>query len=599
MSDITLSAGVRQNLLSLQSTASLLSNTQEDLSTGKKVNSAADNPTNYFTSQSLNNRANDLSSLLDSIGQAQQTVNQAESGITSLTNLVQSAKSLATQASQATTGTVNYTAITGTQAIAADTTRVTSTATVASAVGGVVASKQATASLDSTGLGNLSNSQTLTFQLGSGTTYTATFTTSGASGNSFTTAAQLQTILSGDFGSAATVTTAAGGVTATSNDVTSNFTIGGSGQGSAQSGNATDFQAVNHTLGDALTITDAAGHSANFYYVASNASASNGTFTSAADAVAAINNAASNVHANITAAAPGGDLELDATNGITVAGNIGSALGVNGTADANYNSTLAGLTGNLTVQVGSDAAHTLTFGTANGQISTKAELQTALSALTDITGGFNGSNDIQFTPSSTANVTIGGTPATVTALGLSQGTSTPVATVVTPNTTRTSLQTQYNDLLTQIDQMASDASYNGINLLNGDNLKVVFNESSTSSLTIQGVKFDAAGLGLTAISGNGFQDNNNVTNTLANIQTALTTLRTQAANFGSNETTVEARQDFTKDLINTLQTGADNLVLADTNQEGADLLALQTRQQLSITSLSLASQADQAILKVL
>ncbi|HEY4891667.1 MAG TPA: hypothetical protein VII10_08175, partial [Reyranella sp.] len=424
MSDITLSAGVRQNLLSLQSTASLLSNTQEDLSTGKKVNSAADNPTNYFTSQSLNNRANDLSSLLDSIGQAQQTVNQAESGITSLTNLVQSAKSLATQASQATTGTVNYTAITGTQAIAADTTRVTSTATVASAVGGVVASKQATASLDSTGLGNLSNSQTLTFQLGSGTTYTATFTTSGATGNSFTSAAQLQTILSGDFGSAATVTTAAGGVTATSNDVTSNFTIGGSGQGSAQSGNATDFQAVNHTLGDALTITDAAGHSANFYYVASNASASNGTFTSAADAVAAINNAASNVHANITAAAPGGDLELDATNGITVAGNIGSALGVNGTADANFNSTLNGITGNLTVQVAGDSAHTLTFGTANGQISTKAELQTALTGLTDIGGGFNSTNDIQFTPSSSAAVTIGGTPSTVTALGLSQGTST-------------------------------------------------------------------------------------------------------------------------------------------------------------------------------
>jgi hypothetical protein len=381
--------------------------------------------------------------------------------------------------------------------------------------------------------------------------------------------------------------------------VSNNFTIGGSGQGSAQSGNATDYQAVNHTLGDALTITDAAGHSANFYYVASNANAANGTFTTAADAIAAINNAASNVHTNITATAPGGNLELDATNGITVAGNIGGALGINGTATGNYNSTLAGLTGNLTVQVAGNSAHTLTFGTANGQISTKAELTTALSALTDIGGGFNAGGDVQFTPSSTANVTIGGTPATVTALGLSLGTSTPVATVVTPNATRTSLQTQYNDLLTQIDQMASDASYNGINLLNGDNLKVVFNESSTSSLTIQGVKLDSAGLGLTAISGNGFQDNNNVTNTLSTIQSALTSLRTQAASFGSNETTVEARQDFTKDLINTLQTGADSLVLADTNQEGADLLALQTRQQLSITSLSLASQADQAILKVL
>jgi flagellin len=599
MSDITLSAGVRQNLLALQNTASLLSTTQEDLATGKSVNSALDNPSNFFTSQSLNNRAGDLSALLDSIGQAQQTLTLADQGITSLTNLVQSAKAIANQALQAPVGTVNYTQITGTQAIAADTTQLTSTNTVASAVGGITASVQASATLDATGLGNLSNNDTLTFQLGSGTTYTATFVTGVAGANQFTNAASLRTLLTTDFGAAATVSGTTG-VTVTSNDVTNNFTIGGSGEAHATSGSPTDFEATNHTLGDALTITDAAGHTANFYYVASNASAANGTFTTAADAVAAINNAASNVHANITASAPGGDLQLAANNSITVAGNIGTALGgISGTADGNYNSTLAGLTGNLTVQVAGDSAHTLTFGTANGQISTKAELTTALSALTDVGGGYNTGGDIQFTPSSSAAVTIGGTPATVTALGLSLGTTTPAATVVTPNTTRANLQTQYNDLLTQIDQMASDASYNGINLLNGDNLKVVFNESSTSSLTIQGVKFDSAGLGLTDVTGNGFQDNNNVTNTLTNIQTALTTLRTQAASFGSNETTVEARQDFTKDLINTLQTGADNLVLADTNQEGADLLALQTRQQLSITSLSLASQADQAILKVL
>src|ERR1700742_3419213 len=139
MSDITLSAGVRQNLLALQNTAALLSTTQEALATGKKVNSALDNPSNFFTSQSLNNRANDLNALLDSIGQAQQTVNAAEQGITSLTNLVQSAKSIATQALQATTGTVNYTPITGGVAIPADTTKAIGTNTVTSATGGIVA----------------------------------------------------------------------------------------------------------------------------------------------------------------------------------------------------------------------------------------------------------------------------------------------------------------------------------------------------------------------------------------------------------------------------------------------------------------------------
>src|SRR5437870_10729486 len=100
-SSITLTAGVRQNLLSLQNTAELISQTQNRLATGKKVNTALDNPTNFFTSQSLNNRASDLNSLLDSIGQAQKTLEATDKGLTSLTSLVQSAKSIAKQARQA------------------------------------------------------------------------------------------------------------------------------------------------------------------------------------------------------------------------------------------------------------------------------------------------------------------------------------------------------------------------------------------------------------------------------------------------------------------------------------------------------------------
>ena len=132
-----------------------------------------------------------------------------------------------------------------------------------------------------------------------------------------------------------------------------------------------------------------------------------------------------------------------------------------------------------------------------------------------------------------------------------------------------------------------DASYNGINLLYGDNLKVVFNENGTSSLTITGVTYDATGLGLAPRHGTGFQADANVDTEISKLDTALSTLRTQASKFGSNLTTVQTRQDFTKNLVNTLQTGADNLVLADTNEEGANLLALQTRQQLSTTALSL------------
>src|SRR5712671_3998883 len=101
MSDITLTPGVRQNLLSLQNTADQLNITQNRLATGKKVNTAFDNPVAYFASQSLGNRANDLSTLLDQIGQAQQTLNAANQGLTSLTSLLQSALSTAKQAQSA------------------------------------------------------------------------------------------------------------------------------------------------------------------------------------------------------------------------------------------------------------------------------------------------------------------------------------------------------------------------------------------------------------------------------------------------------------------------------------------------------------------
>ena len=599
MSNITLSAGVRQNLLSLQNTSALLSTTQEQLATGKKVNSAQDNPSNFFTSQSLSNRANDLNSLLDSIGQAQQTLSAADQGITSLTSLVQSAKSLATQAQQATKGSVSYSGVTGTQAIASDTTEVTGSATVAAGITASTLSTQSSATLTTAGIGNLSNGDTLTFQLGSGTVQTATFTTGVASGNSFSNAANLGTLLTTDFGSSVAVSTT-GGVTLTSNDLTNDFTIGGTGAAHARTGAASDFQANAHTLGDALTLTDGAGHSSTFYAVAGNASAANGTFSDAGTLVSAIGNAASNVHGLISATNSSGKLKLDSPSSITVGGTLGANLGFStGAVNANFNATLNGLSGTVSVAVGSDAAQTLTFGSANGQISTKAELTAALSGLTGVTASLNSTNDIQFTPQSSDNITIGGTPSTLTSLGLSAGVNTPTGTVVTPDSTRANLQGQYNALLSQIDQLASDSSYNGINLLNGDNLKVTFNETGTSSLTIGGVNFNSTGLGLSAISGNGFQDNHNIDTTISSLNTALTSLRTQAAQFGSNLSTVQTRQDFTKNLVNTLQTGSDNLVLADTNQEGANLLALQTRQQLSITSLSLASQADQAILKII
>ncbi len=109
--------------------------------------------------------------------------------------------------------------------------------------------------------------------------------------------------------------------------------------------------------------------------------------------------------------------------------------------------------------------------------------------------------------------------------------------------------------------------------------------------------FNSAGLGIAA-STNDFQTDASVDAALSNLTAALSTLRSQAASFGSSLSVVQTRQDFTKAMVNTLQTGADNLVLADTNLEGANMLALQTRQSLSTTALSLASQASQSVLRL-
>jgi flagellin-like hook-associated protein FlgL len=164
-------------------------------------------------------------------------------------------------------------------------------------------------------------------------------------------------------------------------------------------------------------------------------------------------------------------------------------------------------------------------------------------------------------------------------------------------TVRAGLATQFDAIRTQVDQLAGDAGFNGINLLNGNNLTVVLNESGTSSVTVTGVTDDAAGLSVAAAAGS-WATNANITAAQTDLTAALATLRSQAQSLGSNLSTVQIRQDFTKSMINTLKTGADSLTLADTNEEGANLLALQTRQQLSSTALSFAAQADRNVLRL-
>ena len=165
-------------------------------------------------------------------------------------------------------------------------------------------------------------------------------------------------------------------------------------------------------------------------------------------------------------------------------------------------------------------------------------------------------------------------------------------------TERATLATQFDDIRTQIDNLAADSGFSGKNLIDGDDLDVVFNEDGSSSLTITGADLTTGGdVDIAAAVGSWALDAS-IQTSLDEASTALATLRTQSKAFGSTLSTVQARQDFTKSMINTLTTGADALTLADSNEEGANLLALQTRQQLSTTALSLAVQSDRNVLRL-
>ncbi|MDH2380962.1 flagellin [Bradyrhizobium sp. CER78] len=386
MSGIILSSSVRQNLLSLQSTADLLSTTQNRLATGKKVNTALDNPTNFFTAQSLDNRASDINNLLDGIGNGVQVLQAANTGITSLQKLVDTAKSIANQVLQSPTG---YT------------TR--STVSSAAAIGGTAAN------------------------LVDGTTIKS---------------------------------------------------------------------------GDTLSIAASAGQ----------------------------------------------------------------------------------------------PAFTFTFG-ANTSL---AQLNTSLSA-SNLTASLDSSNKLVITTTNdAASSTIGAVTYTAGGGTVTFGAATAPVADAASQSARAALVTQYNNTISQITTTAQDSSFNGINLLSGDSLKLTFNETGKSTLSITGVKFDAAGLGLKSLAaGTDFLDNNSANNVIASLNSASSSLRSEASTLGSNLSIVQIRQDFSKNLINVLQTGSSNLTLADTNEEAANSQALSTRQSIAVSALALANQSQQSVLQLL
>ena len=649
MSGIVLSASVRQNLLSLQSTADLLSVTQNRLATGNKVNSALDNPTNFFTAQGLTN-------LLDSIGNGVQVLQAANTGITSLQKLVDTAKSIANQALQATSGYSSKSKLTtaslGATATAdnllgtgADTpaTAGTVTAGTFAAVDVSGAGSAATAATAVTGSGfsavdvssgsvafTLSvdgTSQAITIDAAAVTAYNTAQSASLV--NSALSAQDVADIINYQFDNTGTVTpvSVVGGelqIDSGTTGATSNITItgytdsaNGGAVGLANANNSGSAAVAADSLAFSVTV-DGTAHNITLSdavvsaYNTANSTSLDSSALSAADVAALIND---QVGSAVTTVSSGGALVFTsgttgstssiATSAVTAAGSATNTTGIavasNTGADLIPGSLLSGQTLDIASTAGGTAV-SLTFGTGTGQISTLDQLNTAL-AVNNITASLSTDGKLTFTTTNDyASSTLGAFTGTATGATGAFGVvavAGPVADANAQNT-RANLISQYNQVIDQIKTTAQDASFNGVNLLNGDQLKLVFNETGKSTLTIQGVTFDPAGLGLATLTkGTDFLDNAGTNKVLGSLNDASSALRSQASSFGSNLSIVQIRQDFNKNLINVLQTGSSNLTLADTNEEAANSQALATRQSIAVSALALANQSQQSVLQLL
>jgi flagellin-like hook-associated protein FlgL len=485
--EVNLSKAVRSNLLSLQSTAKSMAETQNRLATGLKVNSALDNPSNFFTASALNSRAGDMANLMDSMSSGIKTIEAADNGLKSITKTVESMQSTLRQARQD------------------------------------------------------KSFKTESYSISLGATPAGTEQISFEGGSVGTTAIDID--LTENTAAVATTSSTGTGLTGAS-------TLDAAGLG----------------LADTNTFTIDDGTNSYTYTVAD---ASTETLQDLVDDINA-------------------DTDLAVTASISDEGALVLTADDN-TAEIDVGGTaIAGI---------ADQAVPTAVNTAK----TVDALVTEINSNTSLDGNIRASNDngkLRIENQSTSDLTVTGVSNGVVNGGAGED-------VIGGNDVRKNLVKQFNELRDQLDKFADDASFNGINLLRGDKLKLTFNETGTSTIEIQAKDEDGnqtsinnTNLGITTAVDADFDSDTTLDAKLSTLGDALNSLRSQSSTFGSNLSVVENRQDFTKNMINTLETGAANLTLADTNEEAANLLALQTRQQLSSTALSMASQADQAVLRL-
>ena len=648
MNKISLTASMRSNLLSLQNISGQVSSTQNKLATGKKVNSAIDNPSSYYTALSLNNRADDLNALLDSMGQAVSTIKAATTTLESATDFLEQAKAVANQALE-----------TAQPIVAQVSTEDELLAAIESGKSGLIVVN---------GNINLSENQTLALKdgqslIGAGTKDKLTFNitdkdiTKAVNMGNNSSVSNLNISLRADDVASLFVSENKKGVsfsnlnvdffigTATStayadvfSAIKSEVSIGGQinikaqgfrirGLGAQEKSfvkisEGSEFNLEVDGLGVGGTHRIAEIFSGSILDICENAKI-NGKFKNSTGVVGVyIRGGKLNIHSaelnffNMDApnnynyglmASQGGILDISGKSIIklkanntnfralaTEASQVGSGIFVRDGSEIHIG------------QNGSSSSF-VTGRPSSGENIISFEEGTRLSVKDDARADKDGYWQLSKDWAQIAGLT--GTIVNTenfntidefvdTGESYQMFTDLPAInfdTVVWNTEDDIEEISQYQDILNQYDSLIKDASYKGINLLQTDKLSVKFNEDNTASLNVQGKDMSTQALGFTVFE---WQTQGDINKSLEELTSAINAIRNYSSELGNNYNIITTRQDFTESLINVLTEGADKLTLADMNEESANMLALQTRQQLAINSLSLASQASQSILKL-
>ena len=575
-SDIVLSSALRNNLLSLQQTQRSIDTTQFRLATGKKVNSALDNPASFFAAQSLSNRASDLTRLLDGINQSIRTIEAADKGVTALTSLIEQAQSIAQDAQDENNAAEGLAVVRGTRDLSGITDLVTQS-------GGTIANG------DDIGITVWRRGTTAAAPIAQLSVNIATgdniYDIAGTINSTAALAPYVRAEV--DANGRFTLRSLEEGAVIRLSDSTANGAVSIGNDGYNFLGlDGFVGQENNGVRNPAPVVRQGATAIAGRIISSQQAlatSAVNGVYLAGAELGTGVGGAG--FIANFAAA--GGDdltIQID-VDGVTT--TVGSYINTNSIQEVIDDINILG------------NGVTARFNTSNGRIELVAADSVGTVELIFTTDDPTSAGDIAFGFGSgiTGFGAVGGNSTTdVTIANNANFNAVSERFVLTGSSANlVQFQDNYNSLLDQIDDLVNDASYRGINLLDSDNLTTFFNEDRTSSLVTEGVDFTAFGLNLDDVD---YTNAVEIQQSIDATRAALESVRNFGRTLANDISVIQTRRDFTESVISTLKAGADDLVVADQNEEGANLLALQTRQQLGVTSLALASQSQQSVLRL-